>query len=103
MKRILVGLTLLAMVIAGGAVAWAQAQPSDPLTARVTKLQEVYQQVVLQIGDMEAQLLALNEQKLRLEGGILELQRYQQQNPIQVTGVVLPPEVGDATVETEPE
>ena len=79
MKRILVGLLLLAMC-AGSVAAWAQqAGSSDPLAARILQLRQTYENVVTQIVAVEAQLRDLNEQKLRLEGGILELQRYHQE------------------------
>ena len=101
MKRILVGLTLLA-VIAGGAVAFGQSSGApDPLTARIAELQNVYRQVVVDITGLEAQLKDLNSQKLRLEGGIMELQRYQAQVRPQTTGIVLPPETEDTAAETE--
>lgn len=76
-KRILVGLVLLA-IVAGGAVAWAQAT-ADPLAARILDLRLAYENVVTQIVGVEAQLKDLQEQKLRLEGGILELERYQRE------------------------
>lgn len=77
MKRLLVGLVLLAMC-AGGAVAFAgQASPPDPLAARILELQQVYQSVIVESAGLEAQLNDLKQQKLRLEGAIMELQRYQ--------------------------
>ena len=80
MKRILVGLVLLAVCASvGGVVAWAQVPSQDPLAARILDLRLAYENVVTQIVGVEAQLKDLNEQKLRLEGGILELERYQRE------------------------
>jgi len=79
MRRLLVGLVLL-ILCAGGVVALGQ--PSDapnPLAARIAELEGVYRQVVSDIVSLEAQLRNLQDQRLRLEGGIVELRRYQAQ------------------------
>lgn len=75
-KCILVGLALL-LLCAGGVAARAQVQPSDPLAARILELQDTYRQVVVDIAALKLQLKQKEELQLRLEGGILELQRLQ--------------------------
>lgn len=109
MKRILVGLVLLA-IVASGVVAWAQAPSQDPLTARIIELQDIYRQVLLDLSGLadqreaiEAQITSLEEQRLRLEGGIIELQRLQAQPPVRVTGVVVPEPEEEPAVPDEPE
>jgi hypothetical protein len=103
MKRILVGVVLLVALVAGGVMVWAQDVPSDPLAARILELQQAYENVVTQIVGVEEQLQDLKDQKLRLEGGIMELQRIQAQAqpPVGLTGIVVP-ETGAAPLE-EPE
>lgn len=62
---------------AGSVAAWAQpAGSSDLLATRILELRRAYENVVSQIVGKEAELQDLLARKLRLEGGIIELERY---------------------------